>query len=361
MISNEKILVTKTFLPPLNEYMSYMEEIFATGWLTNNGKHVVELERELAKELDIDKLLFCTNGTVVLDMAIKVLNLTNEIITTPFSYVATLNSILWRDCKPIFVDINESDCNINCDLIEEKITANTQAILVTHVYGNPCDVIRLEKIANKYNLKVIYDAAHAFGVKYKGSSIFNYGDISTCSFHATKIFHTVEGGALFTNHSDLFDQLYKMRQFGHIYDDYYLPGINAKNSEVHAAMGLCVLNHFNEILVRRRAISELYDNTLNYNIISKPVAIPDTQYNFAYYPIILPDETTCLKVIETLNRNNIYPRRYFYPSLNTLPYLSYQECPVSERISKSVLSLPLYFELSDSEVESISSLINNSL
>lgn len=378
----EKILVTKSFIPPFAEYSNYLKEVFESAWLTNNGKFVVDLEKRLREKLGVKNFLYCSNGTVVLELAIRAL-CTNaaaastqphksahgdslrehqmEIITTPYSYVATTNSILWMNCKPVFVDINESDFNINPALIEAAINENTKAILATHVYGNPCDTNAIAAIANKYNLKIIYDAAHAFGVNYQGKSLLSYGDISTCSFHATKVFHTVEGGCLIAKDDQLFDKIYKTRQFGHIYDEYFLPGTNAKNSEIHAIMGHCVLNHFDEIVNERKTISSWYDSMLNHKKLKRPIALKETEYNYAYYPIIFDDEKTCLKVKSELEKENIFARRYFYPALNTLPFVDYKKCEMAETIAVSVLSLPLYVGLNKINVEKICRIINFNL
>jgi dTDP-4-amino-4,6-dideoxygalactose transaminase len=285
-------------------------------------------------------------------MALKALNITKEVITTPFSYVATTNAILWEGCTPLFVDIEPGTFCIDADKIEAAITKDTQAILATHVYGFPCDVEKIEAIATKYNLKVIYDGAHAFGCKYKGKSLLNYGDISTCSFHATKLFHTVEGGCIITNDDVIARQLMLYRQFGHVYDDYFSVGINGKNSEFHAAMGLCVLPKIDDIISERKKISQQYDAVFSA-ILQRPLMINESDYNYGYYPIVLKSEKQLLHLVENLKEKNINGRRYFFPSLNELPYLQKQSCPISEDISKRVLCLPLYFGLNEDEVKMI--------
>lgn len=355
------IHVTKPFLPPFEEYKELIEGVFKREWLTNNGPLVQELEVKLRKKLAIPFLNFCGNGTVVLQIALKALNITGEVITTPFSYVATTSAILWENCKPVFVDINEKDFNIDVELIESKITNSTQAILATHVYGNPCDVEAIEALANKYNLKVIYDAAHAFGVTYKGKSLLGFGDISTCSFHATKIFHTVEGGAITCNNAELNKIIVMRRSFGHIGDDHFLLGINGKNSEMHAAMGICNLKYFDSIKEERKQISKWYKEELG-NLVQYPEPLDGTDYNYSYFPIALKDEATLLKVIGALAFEEITPRRYFYPSLNNLPYLDEkQPCPIAESVSLRALSLPLYFGLAKQDVLKITSIIKSQL
>jgi dTDP-4-amino-4,6-dideoxygalactose transaminase len=356
------INVTKSFLPELSEYESYLRKIWETGWLTNNGEFVISLEKQLKSYLKVPNLLFCNNGTIVLQFAIKALELKGEIITTPFSYVATTSAILWEQCTPIFVDIELETLTINPDLIERSITENTTAILATHVYGNPCDVIKIKQIADKYHLKIIYDAAHCFGVEYQGINICNYGDISTLSFHATKLFHTIEGGAIITGDESLSKKIYLMRQFGHVGDEHFTLGLNGKVSEFHAAMGLCVLPKIDQLIAERKLICDYYDELLDHINIQKPALRHGTKYNYAYYPIILKDEKTLGRVLDKLKENEIIARRYFFPSLNTLPYLKdKQQCPVSEDISKRVLSLPLYVGLERKDIQRISSIILNQI
>lgn len=355
------IPVTRTFLPPQSEYLQYLNRAWNNGWVTNNGQNVKDLELKIGDYINNPYVLFCSNGTIALQMALKALGITGEIITTPFSYVATVGSILWEGCTPIFSDINPADLCIDVNLIEEKISDKTSAILATHVYGFPCDIDKLENIASKYNLKVIYDGAHSFGVKYKEKSIFNFGDITTCSFHATKIFHTVEGGMLVAHSRELFEKLSLIRSFGHIGDNHIALGINGKNSEFHAAMGLANLPYLSEIIDERRNISETYDSFLT-KILERPKPISETQYNYAYYPILLSSEKELIKLMENLNKAEIGARRYFYPSLNTLPYLNhYSRCAISESISKRILCLPLYFGLTEKDVNKIVNIILRTL
>jgi dTDP-4-amino-4,6-dideoxygalactose transaminase len=253
----EKINVTKTFLPDKQDFLDLLDQIWESRWLTNNGPLAVKLENEIKKYLGTPYLAFLSNGTIAIQIAIKALELKGEIITTPFSYCATTTSIIWENLKPVFVDINEHDFNINADLIESKITSNTSAILATHVYGNPCETEKIQALASKYNLKVIYDAAHAFGVNYMGKSLLSYGDMATCSFHSTKVFHTVEGGAVICHSQIMEDAVKLMRSFGHIQDEYYLAGINGKNSEFHAAMGLANLPNLEFIISSRKAVFKI--------------------------------------------------------------------------------------------------------
>jgi len=339
------INVTKTFLPPFEEYTDMLKRAWNNAWITNNGELVQELEEKLKLYLGVKNLLFCNNGTIVLQMALKALGITGEVITTPFSYVATTTAILWEKCTPVFVDIDPNSFCIDPAKIEEAITDRTQAILATHVYGYACDIEAIEAIATKYNLKVIYDAAHAFGTTYKGKSLLSYGDISTCSFHATKLFHTGEGGCIITNNDALSNQLLLYRQFGHLGDEYFSMGINGKNSEFHAAMGLCNLNHIDAIREKRKKQWLYYKDRLSSGDYQLLRIEDDASFNYSYFPIVFGSEEDLLKVVDSLKTKEIYPRRYFYPSLNKLDYVKYQSCPISESIARRVICLPLYYDL----------------
>ena len=353
------IPVTKPFLPPKEEYLKYIDGIWNRQWLTNMGPLASQLEMELKEFLDVQHLLFVTNGTVAIQMAIKALDITGEIITTPFSFVATTSSIVWEGCTPVFVDICPESLCIDADKIEDAITEKTQAILATHVYGNPCDVVKIEQIAKKHNLKVIYDAAHAFGVKVNGKSVFEYGHISTCSLHSTKLYHSVEGGLIITQNPDLLKKLASIRNFGISgFDSFSELGINGKNSEFHAAMGLANLKHTEAIDNQRKKLSECYDKNLKNLKARKVVWHKDATQNYAYYPVVLESEELLLKIKAELDLNEIFTRRYFYPSLaSSLPYLPKVEFPITEDISKRVLCLPLYFDLTEEEIDYICRLI----
>lgn len=353
------IPVTQTYLPDIEDYIKVLRRAWDKKWITNNGELVQELEDKLKEFLQVKYLFYTNNGTVVLQMALKALNITKEVITTPFSYVATTNAILWENCTPVFADIEPDTFCINPDEIERKITENTQAILATHVFGYPCNIDKIEILAHKYNLKVIYDGAHAFGCRYEDKSLLNYGDISTCSFHATKLFHTVEGGCVITNDDEIARKLYLFRQFGHVYDDYISVGINAKNSEFHAAMGLCVLPKVKDIILERKNISELYMTSITNPDISIPTKeITGLVYNFSYYPILFSSEEKLMKAKYILEQNDVFTRRYFYPSLNTLPYLNKTNpCTISEDVSKRVLCIPIYMGLCKTDIKRISDLL----
>lgn len=356
------INVTKPYFPNIETYKKYIDAIWESGHLTNNGQFCKKLEKELCDFLSVDNCIYVNNGTIALQIALKTLSENkNEIITTPFSYVATTNSILWEGYNPVFCDINDSDFCIDSSKIEDKITDNTVAIVATHVFGNPCDVEEIEKIGKKYNIKVIYDGAHAFGTSYRNQSLLSYGDISICSFHATKLFHTAEGGCIIANEKSLIEKMVLFRQFGHIGDNYLSVGINGKSSELHAAMGLCVLDEINNIIKKRREISETYDIELSTKLI-RPLRKPLTNYNYAYYPVKFENENQLLITVKSLNEKNIFPRRYFHPSLNNLPYLKKNiSCPISDHVAETILCLPLYFNLTSIDVKNISKIINDSL
>ncbi len=355
------INVTKAYLPPFEDYVRYLAGIWERGHLTNHGPLVNELEEKLKEYLGVKHFYFINNGTVAIQLAIKALDLKGEIITTPFSYVATTSSIVWENAKPVFVDIDPNNFTIDANKIEASITPNTSAILATHVYGIPCDVEAIDKIAKKHSIKVIYDAAHAFGVKYKGRSLLNYGDISTISFHATKLFHTVEGGGVAINDDELAHRVSYMRNFGHKgQEEFWGVGINGKNSELHAAMGLCNFPQIPSILDSRKRLSETYGryfSEMGVNL-QKPLVPAHTEYNFAYYPVIFATEKQLLTVRDSLNAAYIYPRRYFYPALDTLPYVEQQlPLPVVVSIAARVLCLPLYHGLQPEAIKRICSII----
>lgn len=356
------ITVTKTYLPPIEEYISCLHKIWESGWVTNHGAMVQKLEAELARFLDVPHLQFVSNGTIALQIAIKALDLKEEIITTPFSYVATVGSILWENCEPVFADIEQKTFCIDADKIESAITKRTSAILATHVYGYPCDVHKIDAIAKKHNLKVIYDGAHAFGVKINNQSVFNFGDISTVSFHATKLFHTVEGGAIISRSDELNKKISLYRAFGHEGEEYFSIGINGKNSEFHAAMGLCNLPYVEPIIKKRKELSERYDALLAGLKLKFPEKSENILYNFAYYPVIFENENALMRIKNLLAENQIFTRRYFFPPLNKLPYLKEQQrCDVAENIASRVLCLPLYPQLTLEEADTIGRLIKSNL
>lgn len=356
------INVTKTFLPPIEEYNKLVQRSWNNEWLTNRGELVKELEEKLQNYLSVSNIIVTNNGTIPLQIALKLVGGKGEIITTPFSYVATTAAIVWENCKAVFVDINPEYLTIDETKIEAAITDKTTAILATHVFGNPCNVIAIESIAKKYNLKVIYDAAHCFGVRYNGKSIFDYGDISTCSFHATKMFHTGEGGAMFAKDADLQKQLFYSHNFGHNGAlAFHGLGINGKMSELQAAMGLAVLPYMETILKARKKVVDFYNENLDLSKVKSLKIRENSEWNYSYYPVIFESEDKLLKVQKTLNEAQIFPRRYFYPSLNTIEYTNGQLMPISESIATRVMCLPLYYGLTQIDIENIVLIINMSL
>jgi len=356
------IPVTKPFLPPREEYDEYLNGIWQRNWLTNNGPLVNELEVKIKEYFNLEHFLFLGNGTIAIQIAIKALDLKGEIITTPFSYVATTSSIAWEGCEPVFVDIDPETLNIDPLLIEASITPRTVAVLATHVYGNPCDIEKIDLIAKKHNLKVIYDAAHCFGTKYQGRSVLEYGDVSTISFHATKLFHSIEGGGVVTTDRDLSKKMATMRNFGHTGPETFGGvGINGKNSEFHAAMGLVNLKYVDSILKKRKEDHDRYNYWLDKLKLKKPMIVENAEFNYSYYPVVFETEADCLKIFKILSDNEIYARRYFFPILSSLDYVKQCDMPVADSISKRVLCLPLYHELTNPEIDMICGIIIKNL
>lgn len=354
------INVTKTFFPPIDEYTKLLERVWQNQWLTNRGELVLELEDKLKNYLSVSNIIIMNNGTIPLQIALKIIGNQGEIITTPFSYVATAAAIIWENCTPVFVDIHPDYLTIDEAKIEAAITDKTTAILATHVFGNPCNIEIIEAIAQKHSLKVIYDAAHAFGVTYKGESIFEYGDISTCSFHATKLFHTGEGGAIFCRDESLKHKLFYSHNFGHNGQlDFHGLGINGKISELQGAMGLAVLPHMDTILSKRRAAVDFYNDNLDFTKLKTLKIREEVKWNYSYYPIIFETEDALLKMQKRLNDSQIFPRRYFYPSLNTIKYMQADDMPISQSISSRILCLPLSHDFKESDLELIVKIIND--
>ena len=355
------IYVTKSFLPPREEYDKILERVWASGALTNQGVCVEELQSKIREFLGVHNFHYVTNGTIALQLALDALGIkTGEIITTPFSYVATISSIIWERCKPVFVDIEPDNFTIDPNKIEASVTPQTRAIMAVHVFGYPCNVENIARIADKHGLKVIYDGAHAFGAIYKGKSLLAYGDVSTCSFHATKLFHTVEGGGCIVKNTAASKKLDLAMRFGHQGDAHYHLGINGKQSEFHAAMGLANFPYLPQIIAARKCASETYDRALN-GALQRPRSVVGLEYNYAYYPVVFKSETELLKVLDELAKSKIYPRRYFYPSLNTLSYVNGEKCPISEDISSRIACLPLYVGLSQEDIERIALKIRDTI
>lgn len=356
------INVTKTYLPDKEKYKAYVDEIYASGKITNNGALVKELESRLEKYLGVKNIVLVANGTVALEIAYRTLGLKGFAVTTPFSFVATTSSLVTNGIKPIFADINPKSLNIDPEQIKKSITINTSAIVPVHVFGNACEVEKIDKIAKQYKLKVIYDAAHAFDVKYKGASILNYGDISTLSFHATKLFHTIEGGALIINDDTLVQKARYLINFG-IQNTESIPelGTNAKMNEFEAAMGLCILDELDTIKEKRKAVYEIYQKELK-DRVDLQEQNKDATYNHSYFPIILRNEEETLKVQKALHETDIYPRRYFYPSIDTLSYIEPKQYMLNSRdISSRILCLPMYPDLMENEQKQIIKIIKENL
>ncbi len=348
------IPVTKPFLPPEEEYYDLVRSAFRRNWLTNNGPLLNELELKLKEFLGVNHGIVVSNGTIALQIAIKALGMTGKVLTTPFSYIATASSLAWEGCTPIFVDIEPDSFNVSVEGLARHIDDDINGIVLTHCFGMPLDVKAIDAFAEKAGIPVIYDAAHAFGTTVDGKSIFEYGDISTCSFHATKLYHMIEGGGIYTNNPELLKKCAWMRNFGHDGpESFHGVGINGKNSEVHAAMGLANLNHAQKILERRRTQCELYNELMMHESRVKLPNLDIPGWNYAYYPIVLRDEAQTSNILSYLNKHEIFPRRYFHPSLNLVNNWS-KPCPTSEIVSKTVLCLPLYHELSKTEQELIS-------
>lgn len=359
------IPVTRTTLPPLEDYTAYLEQIWQTGQVTNHGPLCRQLGDDLAAYLGVAHLELVANGTLALQLAIQAMGLCGEIVTTPYSYVATTNAILWQDCEPVFVDIEPQTFCIDPDLIEAAITEKTSAILATHVYGYPCEVAKIQRIADRYQLKVIYDAAHAFGAKVDGESLMAHGDCSALSFHATKLFHSAEGGALVCRDPAVAQRISLMKRFGHDgEEDYREVGINAKLSELHAAMGLAMLPKVAELIAARRECAGWYNEQLEGCALQHPMPPAGVDYNYAYYPVLFRSPGAMLAVRQALLANGIGPRRYFHPSLNTLPFLKpalQRPCPVSEDAAARILCLPLYAELQKEEIAKICRIVRQAL
>lgn len=344
------IPVTKAYLPNKEKYKAYIDRIYESGWLTNNGVVVRELEQRLADYLDVKHLICVANGSLALQLAYKALDLKGDVITTPFSFAASTSTIVWEGLKPVFADIDSQCFNLNPSNIQPLINENTSAIVPVHVFGNPCEVEQIQAIADRHSLKVIYDAAHAFGVKYKGQSVLNYGDISTLSFHATKLFHTIEGGAVITNNDELAKKIRLLITFG-ITGPTSIEsiGTNAKMNEMEAAMGLCVLDEIDSIRSQRAEVWQNYIKELT-GMVSFQYWNQYSENNYAYAPVLFKDEAQLLGVEAKLKENDIVPRRYFYPSLDTLGYLKTdQVCSVSRDIASRILCLPMYPGLSNTE------------
>ena len=358
----KKILVTQTSMPPYEEYIEEIRDIWNSHWLTNMGPKHNQLESRLRDYLSVDNISLFTNGHNALELCLQAMNLSGEVITTPFTFASTTHAIVRNGLTPVFCDINPIDYTMDVSKIEALITDRTTAIVPVHVYGHVCNVEEIERIAKKYGLKVIYDAAHVFGVRYKDKGIGSYGDASMFSFHATKVYHTIEGGAVCYHNEELGRELYKLRDFG-IKDAETVDGIgsNAKMNEFVAAMGLCTLRHVDEEIVKRKRVIECYRNNLTgIEGIQLPPIQNDVIPNYAYFPIVINEDVfgaTRNEVYERLADNNIHARKYFYPLTSAFDAyhgrFDVNRTPVALHISKRVLTLPLYSNLPLEDVERI--------
>jgi dTDP-4-amino-4,6-dideoxygalactose transaminase len=361
------IYVTQPFLPPLEEFLPYLEQIWGSKWLTNGGPFHQELEKKLAEYLGVEHLALFANGTLALVTALQALRIAGEVITTPFSFVATAHSLLWNGIKPVFVDIHPKTFNLDPEKIEAAITPHTTAIMPVHVYGKPCDVEKIQKIADIYGLKIIYDAAHAFGVNYKGKSLLKHGDLSTLSFHATKVFTTFEGGAIVCPDAKTKKRIDDLKNFGYAGEvTVVAPGINAKMNELQAAFGLLQLKHIDSALDRRREIDAHYRTQLSsVTGISCPPLPADTIYNHAYFPILIEKEYPLSRdeLNDTLRQHGIFARRYFYPLISDfpmyrgLPSATASNLPAAKKAAEHVLCLPIYPDLTHESITNIVSII----
>lgn len=355
------IYVTKSFVPPLKLVRNYMNDIWTDGVFANRGPRVVQFEQRFQERFDLQNpLLLVNNGTTALMLALRLLPQGSEVITTPFSYIATSSSISWQGLQPKFVDISPTSLNIDLAKVEAAIGPNTSAILATHVYGNPCDVVGLEALAAKHSLLLIFDAAHAVGVRVMEKSIFDFGDVSTTSFHATKVIHCGEGGGVCCKSEANRKLVFKFHNFGHVTPTQFdTIGINGKIPELSAALGLAVLDCTEEIFSGRRQVHEWYVSELKTPLIELPIWSSDAQRNYAYFPLIFQSDSIREHAENKLQAEGVFPRRYFYPSLNTLDFLSPMQCPISESISKRVLCLPMYPDLKHQSVRKICSIVNS--
>ena len=367
-IPREPIYVTRPALPPLDEFVEYLRKIWDTRILTNNGPFHQQFEKELAEYLGVKYLSVFANGTLALVTALQALRITGEVITTPFSFVATTHSLWWNNIKPVFVDIEPDYFNLDPEKIEAAITPQTTAIMPVHVYGNPCRVDEIQHIADTYGLKVIYDAAHAFGVTVNGNSILNYGDLSALSFHATKTFNTIEGGAIICHDEKTKKRIDFLKNFGFA-DELTVvePGINAKMNEIQAAYGLLQLKHIDEYIANRKAVADFYRNDLkDIKGIGILNDIEGIRHSYTYFPILINEREygeSRDEIYERLKRHNIYGRRYFYPLISQfptyrgLPSAKVENLPVATKVADQVICLPIYPSLEAENIEVIISLI----
>lgn len=361
------IYVTQPSLPPLEEFIPYLQQIWDSKWLTNSGPFHQQFEQALCDYLGVKHLALFTNGTLALVTALQTLRITGEVITTPYSFVATAHSLLWNGIKPVFVDIDPITLNLDPDRIEAAITPQTTAIMPVHCYGHPCDVDRIQKIADNYGLKVIYDAAHAFGVQCHDGSVLNHGDLSVLSFHATKVFNTFEGGAIVCHDAKTKQRIDHLKNFGFVDEvTVVAPGINGKMSEINAAFGLLQLKSIDEALQKRKAIDARYRESLaGIKGIHCLSALGEKVANYAYFPILVqPDYPLSRDALyQKLQDNGIYARRYFYPLISDfpmyrgMPSAAHANLPVARKVAEQVICLPIYPDLLSEQVDFVLEII----
>jgi dTDP-4-amino-4,6-dideoxygalactose transaminase len=354
-----RLLVSEPSLNNFESFSTLAKEVWESGIMTHNGPKVQELERKLKEKWDIKHLSLVTNGTIALELAMRALDLPkgSDILTTPFTWIATASAIVWQDYNPIFVDIDADTLNMDPSKIEEKITSNTSAILAVHVFSNPCNVEEIDRIAKERGLKVIYDGAHSVGVKYKGRDLSNWGDITTHSYHATKIYNCGEGGSIISNDPELAKRIERLRFFGHNEKKEIIhEGTNAKMHEISACIGLANLDMLDKTIMHRKLLTIMYKHRLE-GIPVKFQSINFHEYNFSYCPIIFETEEKCMEVYHALDAINIMPRRYFHPSLNEMEIFEKQECPISEDISRRILCLPCHDRVKIFDVDEITTAI----
>ncbi len=363
----DKILVTRPVLPELEKYVEYLKRIWATRWLTNEGEFVQQLEGKIEKYLKVEDLILVSNGTLALQVALKALDLRGEVITTPFTFPATTNALLWEGLTPVFADIDPETFNMNPVDVESKITNRTSAILAVHTYGNPCYVEELQEIADRYKIKLIYDAAHAFGVEYKNGSVLKYGDISTLSFHATKVFNTIEGGAIYAADEKISEKIRLLRNHGIKSEgEFCIAGTNAKMNEFQAAMGLCNLEQINDKIKQRRNIADYYKEGLASNEKVEFQKMISSKHNFSYMPVCFESIEKRNQIHGGLLRNGIVARKYFYPLTTESTYFKEKGLNLIEEynlkkasdISNKILCLPMYPDLEFHLVKKIVDIIN---
>ncbi|MBI5075490.1 MAG: DegT/DnrJ/EryC1/StrS family aminotransferase [Nitrospirae bacterium] len=365
----KNIYVTRPYLPPLEEFLPYLENIWESKWLTNNGPYHQELEKKMAEYLGVKHLALFANGTLALLTALQALEITGEVITTPFTFVATAHALLWNGIKPVFVDMRSKTFNLDPEEIEAAITPQTTAILPVHVYGHPCDVERIREIADAHGFKIIYDAAHAFGVTYKGQSLLTHGDLSILSFHATKVFNTFEGGAIICHDEETKKRIDDLKNFGYAGElNVVGTGINAKMNELQAAFGLVQLKHVDKAIALRREVDAHYREQLSsVQGVTCPSLPLDTCYNYSYFPIVIEEDypLSCEGLNDALRNQGIFPRRYFYPLISEfpmykdLPSAAHTNLPVARKVAERVLCLPIYPGLDSASIETITSIIRD--